>query len=537
MRRILVAVFVLLSTSFAYAQTSPLIIDRDRVDRAAPPPTPGAPTVAAPGPQDELSKIQPFILKGIRIEGTSLPPQILSDASKPFIGRFIDAKDIAAIAQSVSQAYASSGDVALYMVTVPQQDFADGLLVLSITEGYIEHVDLTGDVSGDLSRVTALAQRLTQERPLKRSTLERVLSLMNDLPGLKVEPQLLRGDAPGAVKLLLGLKQQRYQVALSLNDAGNSILGRWQAEADVSLYNLFREGEETTASFGTSTEFSRYQYYALSHSETLDDNGTRGAVSYGYLRTRVPKYNLSGDAQTLQLAFSHPFIRGYHENWTGTLSVDGINSSNAVLGQLVANEDVRTLRLFSAYSLTDERSALTLSGSLNFGLPVLGARTDPATADKSFQKLVLQTGYNHLLGDDWIVRLRTASQLAFEKLPVSELYALGGPQFGRAFLSATALGDSAQAESIELGFDPKPLPDTLKGLELFAFADNGDSWYRARAGAPGTHNTLASAGAGVRFPIGETTRLELEAADAISTDVPGVNTGSWRLLFALSATY
>ncbi|HWA31178.1 MAG TPA: ShlB/FhaC/HecB family hemolysin secretion/activation protein [Rhizomicrobium sp.] len=524
-----------LATS-AYAQTSPLIIDRARLDRAAPPPTPGAPPVAAPGPQDDLSKIAPFILTGIRVEGTSLSPQALDDAGRPYIGRFIDARDIAAIAQGISQAYANSGDVALYMVTAPQQDFAGGLLRLIVTEGYIAHIDLTGDVSGDLSRVTALAQRLTEERPLKRSTLERVLSLMRDLPGLTVDAQLLRGDAPGAVKLLLGLKQQRYQVALSLNDAGNSILGRWQVQADVSLYNLFREGEETTASFGTSTEFNRFQFYALSHSEALDDNGTRAAASYGYLRTRVSKYGLSGDAQTAQLAVSHPFIRSYRENWTGTLSVDGIDSSNAVLGKLLANENIRALRLSSVYGLTDEHSALSLSGSLNFGLPVLGVHANPATADKSFQKLVLQGGYNRILGD-WIVRLRAASQLAFGKLPVSELYALGGPQFGRAFLSATALGDSALAESAEIGFGPKPLPDILNGLEIFAFADNGDTWYRARAPTPALHHRLASAGGGVRLPLGTATKLELEGADALDADVPGIRAGSWRVLFALSASY
>jgi hemolysin activation/secretion protein len=169
---------------------------------------------------------------------------------------------------------------------------------------------------------------------------------------------------------------------------------------------------------------------------------------------------------------------------------------------------------------------------------MLGARvSNPATETPDFRKLVLQASYNHLLGDAWVVRLRAASQIAFDKLPVSELYALGGPDFGRAFLQSTALGDSALAESVEIGFDPKDLPGLLAGTEVFGFADNGDTWYRARSPSPPVHETLASAGVGVRFPIGTRTRLELQAANALTADGPGLKSGGWRFLFAITAKY
>ena len=522
----------------ASAQTSPFIIDRPRIDRTEPPPKPEQTPIPQPKPENQAGQITPFILKGVQIQGTSLDPKILSGAAAPYVGRMTDEKAIAEIAQHISDAYANAGDVALYTVTVPGQDFSGGTLRLTVTEGYIEHINVHGDTDRDVSRVVAMAQKLTAEHPLRRSTFERYLSLIRDLPGLTVDAQLLRGDAPGAVRLSLDLKQKRYNVALSFNDAGNSLLGRWQAQADVSLYNLLREGEQTVVSFGTSTLFNRYQYYALSHSEALNDDGLRASISYGYLRTRVPGLSLTGDAQTLQLGASYPVIRGYNENLSLTGGIDGIDSRNALLGLAIANEDIRAARLSANYGLTGPRSALSLGGSLSFGLGLFGARvTDPATETPDFRKLVLQGSYNRLAGDDWVVRLRAAAQIAFDKLPVSELYALGGPDFGRAFLQATALGDSALAESMEIGFDPKSMPAPLNGVELFGFADNGDTWYRARSASPAIHETLASVGGGVRFPIGPKTKLELSAAHALTADGPGLKSNGWRFLFVIAGKY
>jgi hemolysin activation/secretion protein len=530
------ATFLLAGT--AHAQSSPFIIDRARTDRTQPLPKPEQPAVAQPKPENQLTAITPFVLKGVQIEGTSIDPKILSDAAGPFVGRMTDGNAITQIAQHISDAYAQSGDIALYTVTVPNQDFSGGVLHLIVTEGYIEHVDVHGDTSGDVSLVVAMAQKLTAEHPLKRSTLERYLSLIRDLPGLTVDAQLLRGDKPGAVKLSLGLTQKRYNVALSLNDSGNSLLGRWQMQADISLYNLFREGEQTTASFGTSTLFNRYQYYAIAHSEALGDEGLRANIAYGYLRTHIHALSLTGDAQTLQIGASYPLIRSYTENLALGASVDGIDSTNALLGLAIANENIRAARLSASYSLVDPRWALALSGNMSFGLDVFGARaTSSATENPEFRKLVLQGSYNHLIGDDWIIRLRAASQIAFDKLPVSELYALGGPDFGRAFLQATALGDSALAESLEIGIDPEDMPQMLAGMEVFGFVDNGDTWYRARHPAPSVHETLASAGIGLRFPAGTKTKLELQLANALTAEVPGLQSGGWRVLFAITGKY
>jgi hemolysin activation/secretion protein len=380
-----------------------------------------------------------------------------------------------------------------------------------------------------------MALKLTREKPLKRSTLQRYLSLMRDLPGLTIDPQLLAGEAPGEVRMALGIKQLPYALALNVNNSGNALLGRTQIQADLSIYNLLAQGGETRLTFGTSTLFDRYQYYGVSQSELLDDEGTRATIGFGYLNTNVGSVGLEGNAQTLQFVLSHPLIRSFEENLSVAASLDGINSANALLGNRLANEDVRTFRLSSGYSLGDEVSLLSLNASASFGISGLGARTSTG-AETAFQKLVLQAQYNRLFGEEWVARLKGVTQIASTRLPVSEQYALGGPDFGRAFLQATVLGDSAVAGSAEIGYLPKFLTGWLAGAEVFGFADKGTIWYRARPLTLPADYHLASAGGGVRLPVGEKTRVELQAAHAVDSDVPGVPPGSWRFLFGVSYT-
>jgi hemolysin activation/secretion protein len=539
-RKVLVAVLAALlagTPDFVWAQSTPFIIDQSRPDRARATPAPKEAPVAPLPAEQALAKFKPFVLKSVAIKGSSLPPAALADATRRFIGKMIDARTLGEIADAVSQSYAQKGDVALYTVAVPEQDFANGRLVLTAVEGYIEHVDLSGDVHGRLELVTRYAARLMKERPLTRSTFQRIISLIRDIPGLTVDAKLLRGNAPGAVRLLLVLKQRDWHLTLSADDMGSNPLGRVQMQARTSLYGLLREGQETALTVGLPLEVGRFQYVSLSETQPIDDNGTSVSGAYGHLRTRPRHPAPSGTASTLQFMVSHPLLRSYDENLYLTASVDGIDSANATLGEIIADERIRALRLSASYSSNTAESAFALSGSMNLGLNILGARTtDPASAETAFRKAVLQASYNRLLAEQWILRLRAATQIAFCRLPVSELYALGGTNFAHAFASASAFGDSALAGSAELAFRPSGLPGLLNGAEIFGFAEDGGTWYRSRRNFAPRDFHLASAGLGLRIPFRQQTRLEFQAANGLVADAPGTVAGKWRFGFTLTTS-
>jgi hemolysin activation/secretion protein len=509
------------------------LIGRNRPDRRVAPAA-APPSAPARKASPKMPAIAPFMLTAVRIEGASLAPSALKAATIGFIGRTMDAAALSRLTQAVSAAYSGS-DIALYTVAVPQQDFAQGLLRLIVAEGYIAHIDITGDVTGDLALVRRYAQAMTRERPLRKSTFQRNLSLIRDIPGLTLDARLLDGGAPGAVRLLLHLAQDRYHLDLGLHNRGTERLGNVVLSGDLSLFGLFRQGDLTRLTLGLPTSGDLYQFVGLTAAQPVGGQGLTAQASLGYLHTKPEGLPIEGEAETLQLLLRRPLIRSFTDNLFATLSFDGLNSDHALFGQLSATERVRAVRLASSFTHSAADSLFSASASVSFGMDALGAKvTAPASADTDFRKLTAALGYNHAFGR-WIARLKTTGQYADTRLPASELAGYGGAGFGRAFASSTIQGDQGLAGSAELAWRPAFLPALVKGGELFGFADDTHVWLRRRGARPARDFALASAGGGIRVPLGSISLLEIQAAKPLAQPA-GIGTG-WQFGFALKASY
>ena len=482
--------------------------------------------------------IKAFVLTRVEIAGSSLPPAALDAASRPFLGKTIDQAGLQAIADAMAKVYERS-DIALYNINVPDQDFAGGVLRLQAVEGYIQKVVFKGPARGPgLGLARRYAARLEAERPLKRSDLERDLSLIRDIPGLTPEMQLTPGQGDGAVVLEVDPNARRVQAAVSINDRGTAFLGRTQVQADVYLNSLIRSGDQTRLSVALPTDIDRFQLYGFGHSQPIGTGGTTVQVYGSYLRTRPQGLDIQGRAYSLGAQISHPLIRGYRQNLYLSASFDGLNSHNAFFGQELSNERTRVIRAALAYSLTTGDSALLASTTASFGLSGLGAREDPLLAKADFRKVNLKLAYNHALGANWVVRLNSAAQLTSDLLPASEQFSLGGEEFGRAHEASYLVGDEGYGVSGELAYViPKGLPPALANSEIYAFADKGAVRYRARLGQPTEDLSLASAGGGVRVPINKHLVVQVEAARGLENPLPGVDGERWKGIFSLKTAF
>jgi hemolysin activation/secretion protein len=500
-------------------------LDQNRADRAAPN---TAKDLGAQGPQPAATTqiaVKPFTLVSVEVSGASVPPGLVGAASKPFIGQIIDAAGIKKITDALAAAYAKS-DIALYTIVAPEQDFAGGVLKIRVIEGYIENVDLQGDTKGDLDLVKAYAKKLMAERPLRRATLQRYLSLIRDIAGLTVDSQLVTGSAPGATRLVLKLSQKDLLLTLGVNNNGNPLLGRTQLSGSAAFYGLLQEGEQTTVSLGAPTDLSLYQFVSVADAEPIGSEGTMAQMTAGYLHTKPKLVGESGQAESLQMLLAHPLIRSYDESLVVSADLDGLNSNNALLGELLSDERTRAVRLSANYSLTSPKDFINLAVTLSNGLDFLGARIIPnGTAVPDFHKINVSAAYNRLIDPDWVVRLKTAAQLPGNRLPVSELFSLGGPDYGRSFPVATAIGDEALAESVEIAWHPTTFPiGFLKGSEIYGFADRGETWYLSRPPFNSGTVTLGSAGVGTRLAVWKDTSLQLEVAKPLDAP-PGFKHG------------
>ena len=230
------------------AQPAPLIIDQNRPDRAPPSQT-ARPEVAtgsgsvtaAPAP------FAPFVLKSGRVQGSSLSQDTLQAAWAPFVGKQVTSAELGQIAQAISAVYGRS-DIALYTILLPRQAFAGGEVRFVAVEGYVADVQVTAQPGlPQPGLLRAYGRRIIQDKPLRRSTLDRYVDLMRDIPGATVDVQVLKSsDAkPGAVVLAVNAKRKRIETGLSINNRGAAYLGRTQVEASITANSVLREGDLT----------------------------------------------------------------------------------------------------------------------------------------------------------------------------------------------------------------------------------------------------------------------------------------------------
>ena len=519
----------------AYAQAGATILDQNRPDRAPPSAAPSGPLDVKPQAnptQGPDQTVQPFVLTRVQVEGGTLPAAALKSAWAPFVGKTVDMKDIKAVADAVSGAYAKS-DVALYTIVTPRQTFGGGVVQLNVIEGYVEDVTLSGEGVGKL--VKAYAAKLKQGLPLKRSKLERYLSLMRDVPGVSIDVQLLRGTKPGAVILAIVAHSKRFEGGISVNNKGTAYLGQNQIRGDLYIDSLPMQGDQLRLTYASPTDFRRFQYYGGGEQIAVGSDGGNMTLSGGYIITRPAFTPIEGRAYTWSVQGSYPVIRGYQKNLYVTGDFDVSDSTNAAFGQELFSERVRTLRGAAAYTVQKPTEAYSLSGTVSAGIPAFGAEAAINGWSKTnFAKFNLAGKYSHAIGKDWVVRFDAAGQASGDKLPGSEQFSLGGDEFGRAFPASIVIGDEGVAGSVELAYRVPKLPKLFEGSEVYAFTDGGQVTWRNRPIAGGYTESLASAGAGVRWAVLSRGAVEIEAADGVKSPFPGADDG-WRVAVSIKS--
>lgn len=519
------------SFSPAWAQ-SPLILDRNRADRVQPV-TPAAPDAAqqspaAPAPVIEESPDQTgTIIRAIRFIGTKAPAPA-ARAAEAYVGKPATRAILQHIAAAVSGGYARA-DVALYSVLIPNQDISDGVLDVLLIEGQVEQVVVTDRSTGRArTLIAAIAQHMVGEKPLRKATLQRYVSLIQDVPGTRTDIDIVQGSARGMVRVVLTVTDKRNEFATGFDNRSGTTYRGGEFTARATLFHLLRGGDQTDIDLGASANFRNYRYASLAHSTAIGGDGGRLALSLGYLKTRPRNTSISGDAKVAGLTYSYPLIRDYKRNLTASAGIDGLNSDNAAFGQLISSERTRAARFALGY--VEARPKRTLSGGVTVsrGFDVLGARVTAPLAEAKFTKLNARASIDQAVGKRMVARLRLSGQYSRDRLPAAERFAVGGQDFGRAFEVAVISADRGAAALAELAVKPLMGSKIFGDTEVYGFVDGAKVRILYRGPFPGGTFDLASAGGGVRLAYTSKAALFLEAAKPIDRPYAGYDK-DWRL--------
>ncbi len=489
--------------------------------------TPALPTSSTP------RQVTPFVLRQVEIEGSSLPARSLAAAYAPYIGQTIDSARLQAISDALAAVYARA-DIAFYTLLIPSQTYAGGVLRVQVLEGFVQGAVIDKAVTAKARRrIADLARPVLAERPLRRSTLQRAISLMRDTPGFAPDIVLDRAAQPGALSLRVGGKVRRLQAAMGVNTRGTAYLGRTQGQLDLTANSLAIGGDQLRLGYAQPIGKTQYRAYSLAYAAPLNASGLSGQVNLGRLTTQPRAFPLKGVSDSFGGAVSYQAVRDFQRSLVVSGGLDGVNSDNAFLGFTFASDRIRTLRGSVAYSRQSATRFSSVGATVSAGVDGLGAATLNPGSRLDFRKLNLRAADTRALRGSLILRTNLTGQWTGDTLPGSEQMAAGGDEFGRAYETAIIAGDTGYAASGELAWRSPRLPPRLQGAELYGFIDGARLRYRSRGGFPGSNPHLASLGGGVRAPLGDQAIAQVEAVRGLNNPVAYENREVWRLTLSL----
>ena len=176
-------------------QSAPRSTEPGKVEKRVAPPAPLRRPVErivpaprkAPPPAEPLRK---FVLTGVEIVGaTVFEPEDFSDLYENLLGREMTETDVAELVEAVTRKYRDDGYVLSRAIAEPQS-LEFGVLRIRAVEGYVDRLVLEGDTSSGASLLHAYGRKISDDRPLRQSILERYVLLMSDIPGVGIKPSL-----------------------------------------------------------------------------------------------------------------------------------------------------------------------------------------------------------------------------------------------------------------------------------------------------------------------------------------------------------
>ena len=523
-----------------------------RLRPTLPAPTVGAPIEVPTSPQQLAPKGQEglkFKLGRVEFHGNT----VFSDAhlqtlASPYIGREITLAQAYELAGKVTAAYRDAGYI-LVRALIPAQRIDGGVLTIQIVEGFINKVEVQGATGATKDLIEAYGQRIAAARPLTAAVLERELLLASDLGGVHLRSVLTPSPTvPGGADLTLVVTYKEANVYVGVDNRGSEYLGPEQITLGVFGNNLLGTGGRVgLTAVLTPNSGPELGYGALSIDQPLGDDGLRLYGTVSYTRTRpgetLALLNTKGRAFSGELTLSYPFIRSRDLNLIGSVDFTSrdVSSENDFVSPLF-RDHIRTVGGNLYLNMLDAWAGYsTASLTVTHGLDILGATqsSDPLKsrvgAGNDYWRINFEASRRQPLIDRVSLYVAAAGQTSFNQpLLASEQFSLGGNNFDRGFDPSEVTGDAAAAGRAELQVDAYTQPGFLSDVQPYGFYEGGVVW-QAKA-LPGTpkHETLTSAGFGVRFTVGNRIHADVSWAKPFHRDVTALGNRHARVFFSVS---
>jgi hemolysin activation/secretion protein len=421
-------------------------------------PRDSAPLPLAPKPGEVAITVRQFEVTGA--QGLSVAQ--LNEALAPFLNRPLGFSGLQLAADAVVQAYAESGRLA--RAFLPRQDIENGLVRIEVVEARIGQVRIEGS---PLQRIAAqrLIAPLTQlqkpGQPLDTHAIDRLLLLLDDLPGVSVAGRFEAGAVDGETDIVLSVSDESlWRGTFSIDNQGSSSMGMNRASATLEASSPLKIGDALnltllksegnayvranwSAPLGVDgmragAHASRMDYQLIGDFASLDGHGSSGVLgldmSYPFLRSNQANVNfLFGFEDKRFENYSNASLQSRYGVQTSTLSLNA-NRFDSLWGGGANSLGVSWVDGF-----------VNLGDSPNQSTDALGAQTQG-----NFQKMSINLARQQAISRTLSANVAWSFQTSSKNLDSSERFYLGGASGVRAYPSSEAGGSSGQMFNIEL---------------------------------------------------------------------------------------
>ncbi|WP_186145519.1 ShlB/FhaC/HecB family hemolysin secretion/activation protein [Burkholderia gladioli] len=471
----------------------------------------------------------------IRIEGVkSIPFDLVSARFTPLVGKDITIGQLIETANGVTKLYQERG-YALSFAFVPAQTFEDGVVRITVVEGFVSDVQITGKPGAMESKLRAVAAHITADRPLRKDTFERYVNTFGLLPGITVKanvppPQ----NTDGATTMTLDVSRKPINISSGIATTNPGVQGVFT----VTESGLTSLGEQLSISALAPKGPNNVTYVAASAAVPIGSNGWTARVDATHYRGNptdnpgLPSYvKRTVVNDKIGISTSYPILLNNQRSLLATLSGYASHSEdnyqNQLGGQFIGlRSQVRVLQAQMDYTAVRTSSVTKLSFNVAKAFDILGASKSgetniPGTVQNNPASITfVRTGGTVVQSNQWPFKIGTTVQLTGQfspvSLPTTEQIAFGAQRFALGYEPGETSGDSGWGMSAEINRQFSVGYAYLKSITPYIAYDMARVYLHAGTPLP---NRLSSVGIGIRVSDGQHYNLDLNVAKAIG-DAP-----------------
>ncbi|MFH1980226.1 MAG: POTRA domain-containing protein [Pseudomonadota bacterium] len=461
-------------------------------ERLSAPPT-EVPAESAPSLDQGTGQQGVFIRRIDFKDNTVISSEKLAEAVKEFTDRELALEDMSALTDRVTLLYQEKGFI-LARAYLPEQEIKDGVLTIAVAEGRVGKLKTTGRSPYSDTVIKRYFEPQQKQGVVKESSLERALVMSNEVPNLKTDLVLKKGDEAGSVDVVINARDTSRmtldaQVKVDYNNFGSPLVGpdRYGVEG---LFTDHRWGSQLKLRTVTGNTPENSTLVHGEYSLPVNVYGTKigGNMLWSnyIIGQELSQLGLGGTTRIYGGWASHPVIKKKSMALEVSGGLEYRETLGEVLNQTTNVDNYNVWWASMAFDNLDRflgKNIVSVTGRSGHISPDAQYPNTRQEVPLSFWRANANVARVQKLFGFTSLLVRAAGQITEDRLLPSEEFSLGGYGSVRGWEPTSFLGDYGYSFSGELLFAPPGLAEKqvfgqrlAQLVQLALFYDTGRVW-------------------------------------------------------------